>query len=204
MTQIQAVIFDFGGVLVQMVDNRARLRLAEQLGIPLSQLDDLVLFSDSAQKASRGEITVGMHWEAVGEALGIQPEDMPGFLEQYWSSDDVNWELLDTIRKLHPRYKVGLLSNAWDDLRKTMHERWNIDGLFDELIISAEVKMVKPDPRIFQLTVERLGVLPEEAIFIDDIIENVKAARKEGLFAIQFQDTQTTLDELTQYLSVET
>jgi len=200
MAQIRAVIFDFGGVLVRMVDDRPRLKLAQQLGIPLSQLDDLVFFSDSAQKASRGAITVSVHWETVREALGIQPEDMPGFLEQYWSADDVNWELLDCIRKLRPGYKVGLLSNAWDNLRQTLRERWNIDGLFDELIISAEVKMVKPDPRIFHLAVERLGVLPAEAIFIDDIGENVEVARREGLLAIQYLDTQKTLDELNRCL----
>jgi epoxide hydrolase-like predicted phosphatase len=200
MTQIRAVIFDFGGVLVRMVDNRPRLRLAKKLGIPLSQLDNLVFFSNSAQKASRGEITVSMHWEAVREALGIQPEDMVDFLQQYWSADDVNWELLEYIRKLHPRHKVGLLSNAWDDLRQTLHERWNIDVLFDELIISAEVKIVKPDPRIFRLAVERLGVQPTEAVFIDDIVENVEAARREGLFAIQYEDTQKTLDELNRCL----
>jgi HAD superfamily hydrolase (TIGR01509 family) len=203
MTQIRAVIFDFGGVLVRMVDDRPRLRLARQLGIPLSQLDHLVFFSESAQKASKGVITVKKHWEAVREALGIQPEDMAGFLEQYWSADEVNWVLLEYIRKLHPQYKVGLLSNAWDDLRQTMHERWNIDGLFDELIISAEVKIVKPDPRIFQLAVKRLGVQPAEAVFIDDIIENIEAARREGLFAIQYQDTNRTLDELNRYLTGE-
>jgi glucose-1-phosphatase len=200
MTEFRAVIFDFGGVLVRMVDDRPRLRLAQQLGIPLSQLDHLVFFSDSAQKASKGEITISMHWETVRRVLGIQPEDMGSFLQQYWSADDVNWELLDYIHKLHPGYKVGLLSNAWDDLRKTMHERWNIDGLFDEMIISAEVKLVKPDPRIFRLAVERLGVLPTQAIFIDDIVENIEAARKEGLIAIQFQDTQKTLEELNRCL----
>jgi epoxide hydrolase-like predicted phosphatase len=203
MTQIRAVIFDFGGVLVRMVDDRPRLKLAQQLGIPLSQLDDLVFFSDSAKKASRGEITISMHWDAVREALGIQPADMAGFLEQYWSADDVNWELLEYIRKLHPHYKVGLLSNAWDDLRQTLHERWNIDGLFDELIISAEVKMVKPDPRIFHLVLERLGVRPAEAVYVDDIWENVVAARREGLFAIQYQDAQTTLGELDRCLNGE-
>src|SRR5512135_2548651 len=98
MMQIRAVIFDFGGVLVNMVDERPRLKLAERLGIPLSQIDNLVFFSASAQSASRGDITVAMHWEAVRKALGIQPEDMPGFLEEYWSADDVNWELLDYIR----------------------------------------------------------------------------------------------------------
>lgn len=198
---IRAVIFDFGGVLVRMVDDRPRIRLAEQLGVPLSRLDDLVFFSDSAQKASKGEFSVGMHWEAVRKALGIRPEDMAGFLEQYWSADDVNWQLLDYIRELHPRYKVGLLSNAWDDLRQTMHTRWDIDGLFDEMVISAEVKLVKPDPRVFHLALVRLGVKAEEAVFIDDIEANVIAARKEGLIAIQFQDTEKTLDELNQYLA---
>lgn len=201
MGKIQAVIFDFGGVLVRMVDDRPRLKLADQLGVPLSRIDNLVFFSESAQKASMGEISVARHWEAVREALGIQAEDMPAFLEQYWSADDVNWGLLDAIRKLHPTYKVGLLSNAWDDLRHMLHERWNIDGLFDELIISAEVKMMKPDPRIFHLAVERLGVQPPDAVFIDDIAENVEAARREGLQAIQFRDTQQTMDELNEYLS---
>jgi FMN phosphatase YigB (HAD superfamily) len=193
---IRAIIFDFGGVLVRMIDDRPRLKLAEQLGVPLSRLDDLVYFSESAKKASKGEIKVGQHWEAVGEALGIQPEDMPGFLEQYWSADDVNWGLLKYIRGLHPQYKVGLLSNAWSDLRQTMHERWNMDILFDDLVISAEVGIVKPDPRIFHLALERLGVQPEEAAFIDDTPMNVEAARRQGLAAIQFLDNQQTLSDL--------
>jgi epoxide hydrolase-like predicted phosphatase len=111
--------------------------------------------------------------------------------------------LLDFIRGLRGRYKVGLLSNAWDDLRQTLHERWDIDGLFDELIISAEVKMVKPDPRIFHLAVDRLKVQPAEAVFIDDILKNVQAAREVGLLAIQYSDYQKTVDEINKYLSQE-
>jgi HAD superfamily hydrolase (TIGR01509 family) len=196
MMKIKALIFDFGGVLVRMVDDRPRLMLAEQLQIPLSHLDDLIFFSDSARRASRGEIKVGQHWMAVGDALGIPSEEMPGFLEQYWSADDVNWELLDFIKSLRPRYKIGLLSNAWDDLRQTMHERWNMDILFDDLIISAEVGIVKPDPRIYRLAVERLGVRPEESVFVDDMLINVEAARQQGLAAIQFLDTPQTLADL--------
>lgn len=201
MGEIRAVIFDFGGVLVRMIDDRPRLALAKQLGVPLSRIDDLVFFSESAQRASRGEINVGMHWEAVREALGIRPEDMPGFLEQYWSADDVSWDLLDYIRALRPHYKVGLLSNAWDDLRQTMHNRWNIDGLFDELIISAEVGLVKPDPRVFKLAVGRLQVKPAQALFIDDMSVNVEAAKQEGLQAIQFSDTQQTITDIQKILA---
>lgn len=184
-----------------MVDVRPRLELAAQLNVPLSRLDDLVFSSKTAQKASRGEIPAASHWEAVGNALGISTEDMPVFLDKYWSADDVNWKLLDYIKNLHPRYKVGLLSNAWDDLRQTMHQRWNIEGLFDELIISAEVKLVKPDPRIFQLALQRLQVEPVEAVFVDDVVDNVEVAHREGLFAIQFLNTDQTLTELKRILS---
>jgi putative hydrolase of the HAD superfamily len=142
-----------------------------------------------------------MHWEAVREALGIKPEELQSFLDQYWSADDVNWELLEFIKNLHPGYKVGLLSNAWDNLRQTMHNRWNIDGLFDELIISAEVGLVKPDPRIFHLALEKLGVQPAEAVFVDDMLVNVDAARQQGLTAIRFVDTQQTLASLQALLS---
>jgi HAD superfamily hydrolase (TIGR01509 family) len=200
MAKIQAVIFDFGGVLVRMIDDRPRVKLAEQLGVPVSHLDELVFFSDSARRASMGEIKVAQHWMAVGDALGIQPEAMPGFLEQYWSADDVNWPLLAFIKGLHPDYKVGLLSNAWDDLRKTMQERWNMAVLFDDLVISAEVGIAKPDPRIYRLALQRLDVGPAEAVFIDDMPVNVEAARREGLFAIQFLDTQQTLTDLQSLL----
>jgi epoxide hydrolase-like predicted phosphatase len=197
----RAVIFDFGGVLVRMVDEHPRLELARQLGIELQQLDSLIFFSESARKASLGEISVETHWEAVRKSLAISPEAMSGSLDLYWSADDVNWELLEVIRKLRPKYKVGMLSNAWDNLRNTLHSRWNIDGLFDELVISAEVKMMKPDPRIFHMAVDRLGVQPIETIFIDDIEENVLAARKEGLSIILHQDTQKTISDLHKYLT---
>jgi epoxide hydrolase-like predicted phosphatase len=198
---IRAIIFDFGGVLIMQVDDRPRLELARQLGVPSQHIDQLVFYSESAQRASKGEITVNMHWEAVRKALNIPPGDMPGFLDKYWSADDVNWKLLEYIRSLRPHYKIGLLSNAWDDLRMTMHQRWNIDGLFDEMVISAEVKLVKPDPRIFHLAVDRLGVLPGEAIFVDDIIDNVDAARKEGLMAIQYVNLQQTVNDISVILS---
>ncbi|NJD57862.1 MAG: HAD family phosphatase [Anaerolineae bacterium] len=201
MAKIQAVIFDFGGVLVRMVDDRPRQELAQELGVTLARLDELVFSSVSAQRASKGEISVDEHWESVREALHLTREAMPAFLEKYWSADDVNWELLKFIRELHPHYKVGVLSNAWDNLRQTMHERWGIDGLFDQLIISAEVKMIKPDPGIFHLAVKRLGVQPSETVFIDDMLENIEAARKEGLCAILHRDTNNTITALRDCLA---
>ena len=198
---IRAIFFDFGGVLIRMVDDRPRHELAKQLGVPSSRLDDLVFNSETAHKALLGQIPVSIHWEAVRQALGIAPGGMPGFLEKYWSADDLNWELLEYIRTLRPAYQVGLLSNAWDDLRQTLHERWNIDGLFNAMIISAEEKMAKPDPRIFQLAVDRMLVPPENAIFIDDVVENVASARAIGLVAIQYHDLRQVITEVQSIIS---
>ena len=200
---IRAVIFDFGSVLVQMGDETPRQALAEQLGVPLKELYRLVFDSETASRAMVGELTIEQHWQAVGAALGVAPEALPAIRAQFWSADQVNTELVEYIRKLRPKYKVGLLSNAWNDLRQGMQQRFGFDGLFDELVISAEVGLAKPDPRIFRLAVARLGVQPEQAIFVDDVLANVEAARLIGLQAIHYRDNSQLFQELER-LNVQT
>ena len=198
---IRAIIFDLGGVLLRTADFSSREYLADRLHMSRYELEALIFGGESGNRAQKGEITIQEHWENLRHQLNCSPQEFEALLDEFFAHDELDSALIETLRKQHQTYKTALLSNAWDDLRQTMHERWDIDGLFDELIISAEVKMVKPDPRIFHLAVERLGVLTSEAVFIDDIKENVEAARKEGLLAIQYLDTQQTLDELNHYLS---
>ena len=186
--RIQAIIFDFGSVLVQMGDDAPRRALAEQLGVPLKELYRLIFDSETATRAMVGELTIEQHWQVVGGVLGVPPDKLPAVKAQFWAADQVNHELLDYIRTLRPRYKVGLLSNAWNDLRQVMRESFGFDGLFDDLVISAEVGLAKPDPRIFHLAVQRLGVQPSEAIFVDDVLANVEAARGIGLQAIHYRN----------------
>ena len=200
---IKAIIFDLGGVLLRTADFSARDQLAARLGMNRYALEELIFGGESGEKAQRGEITIQEHWETLRHALHYSPSQFKVLLDEFFARDEIDSDLVETIRRLHHTYKIALLSNAWDDLRQTLQERWNIDGLFDELIISAEVKMVKPDPRIYHLAVEKLGVLPAEVVFIDDMAVNVEAARKEGLHAIWFQDTQQTMDLLNGYLSVQ-
>ena len=185
---IRAVIFDFGSVLVLMQDEKPRQLLADRLGVPLEELNRLVFESESAARAMLGELTIDQHWQAVGAALGVLPEDLPAVRAQFWSADVVNQELVALIHKLRPRYKIGLLSNAWNDLRQVLATRLPIGHLFDDLLISAEVGLGKPDPRIYHLAVERLGVQPQEAIFIDDVLVNVAAARSVGLQAVHYRN----------------
>ena len=193
---IRAVIFDFGSVLVLMQDEKPRQLLADRLGVPLEELNRLVFESESAARAMLGELTIDQHWQAVGAALGVLPEDLPAVRAQFWSADVVNQELVALIHKLRPRYKIGLLSNAWNDLRQVLATRLPIGHLFDDMLISAEVGLGKPDPRIYHLAVERLGVQPHEAIFIDDVLVNVAAARSVGLQAVHYRSNPQLFAEL--------
>jgi len=199
---IKAIIFDLGGVLLRTADFSPRDRLAARLGMNRHKLEQFIFGGESGDQAQRGEITVREHWEVLRKRINYSPEEFQALLDQFFARDELDHELVDYIRTLHKSYKTALLSNAWNDLRKTLHERWDIEGLFDEMVISAEVKMVKPDPRIYHLALTRLGVQAGEAIFIDDIAENVEAARNEGLLAIQYRDTHKTLEELSHYLPV--
>lgn len=199
---IRAILFDAGSVLFGMGDLSIRQRLAERIGVPLAQIDDLVFGSPSAQQATVGELTVDQHWQQVMAALGLPLEMLPDFMAQFWSADVLNIQLADLIRSLRGHYKIGLLSNAWSDMRQVLDKRFHVADLFDELIISAEVGLAKPDPRIYRLAVQRLNVQPSETVFIDDMLKNVEAARLEGLHAIQYLDFEQMLAELNPLLEM--
>jgi epoxide hydrolase-like predicted phosphatase len=198
---IQAVIWDLGGVLVRTEEPNPRKRLAARFGMTRNQIEGLVFGGESGDKAQRGEISVGQHWEAIASKLGLTQEELDDFIVDFWGGDVLDTTLIDFIRSLQPEFKTGLLSNAFSDLRRMLTDVWEIFDVFDEVIISAEVGLVKPDARIYQLAVSNLGVTPTEAVFIDDFPHNVEGARAVNLQAIHFKSTRQTLDNLAEILS---
>jgi len=199
----RAVIWDFGSVLVGMASDAPRQALADRLGVPLKRLDELVFDSESAWRSMVGELTIGQHWQAVADALGFPYDDLPEFKRQFWGADALNTELVAYIQSLRPRCKVGLLSNAWDDLRQTLEQRFGILHLFDEIIVSAEERLAKPNPLIFHVALQRLGVRPAEAIFIDDMLHNVEAARSVGMAAVHYQNAPQAIAAVEAWLNTD-
>jgi epoxide hydrolase-like predicted phosphatase len=193
---IKAIIFDYGGVLVQMADETPRQQLAKRYGVQLRRIYHLLFNTEASTRAALGEITMAHHWRAIHEILRVPPEERADFIRLFWSADGLNRELVDILPSLRERFKLGLLSNANDDLRSMLTERWQIDGFFDDLIISAEVGLMKPDLRIYELATERLGVQPGEAMFFDDMPINVEGARIAGLHAFQYHNNPQVLKAL--------
>jgi len=196
----RAVIVDFGGVLVRTEDPAPREALARELGMTVQELEDLVFASELSQRAQRGEIPEPALWKAIGERLGLsRAEEIERLRQRFFAGDRLNGPLIEALRRWKGRAALGLISNAWSGLREVL-QRLDLLDLFDVVVISAEVGCMKPDPRIYQLALRRLGLPPQAAAFVDDMPENVRSAAALGLYAIHFRDTAEVLQRLAAWL----
>jgi glucose-1-phosphatase len=193
---IKAVIFDLGGVIVRTETQQPRQDLAQLLSLPPEQLYHLIFDYPTAIQATLGQVASQDHWEAVQEVLKISPEQMLEVQKSFFAGDVLDKDLVDYIRSLRPRYTTALLSNAWDSLRPLLAQEWKIEDAFDEIVISAEVGIAKPDPRIYHLILERLGVQAQEAVFVDDFAHNLEAAAQVGLHTVLFKTRPQAVAEL--------
>ena len=184
---IRAVIFDMGGVIILTCDDSSRIALARQLGVSTEELIKAVFTSESAIRSEEGKFDKAEHWRNVLRFLGKGAEkDVKAYDEVFWAGDCIDKEMMELIHSLKKYYKIGFLSNAFKGAREWVEGHFHFLDAFDLTIFSYEVKLRKPDPKIYQLVCERLDVQPEEAIFIDDMAANVEGARLAGLHAIQY------------------
>ncbi len=192
---VRAIFFDLGGVIVRTDYQAPREHLAERLNTTYEDLNRIVFDTESSRQASVGAITTDAHWDTVTRRLGRPASEAKALREEFFAGDIVDLELIDFIRSLRPRYKTGVISNAWPDLRQDLVAK-KIDDAFDALIISSEVGVMKPDPKIYQIALEKLGVTAREAVFVDDTPVNVEAARALGMQAVRFREPLRALSDL--------
>jgi len=197
---IKAIIWDFGGVLQRTEDYGPRQQLAKRLGITSRELEYRIFASDSSVQAQLGKINSDQHWENIRLHFNLPVEEMPGVIASFWAGDQLDYELVDIIRRLRGRYRTAMLSNAWKNLRSLMTNYWYISDAFDAIVISAEVSLMKPDPQIFRLVLEKVDAAPQKAVLIDDFKENIEAARRLGLNTIHFQNRTQALCEFSQLI----
>ena len=196
---IRAVFFDLGGVILRTEFQAPRQQLAERLGMEYDDLVKIVFDSDSGIKATMGEISSEEHWNSVMKRLKRPASELIAIRNEFFAGDIIDRTLLVYLRSLRGKYKTGLISNAWGDLRDYI-VREKFDDAFDKMIISAEVGAAKPEPKIFQIALEQFGVKPNEAVFVDDFLINIEGCEKVGIKGIHFQDTESTLRQLKKLL----
>jgi len=197
---LRAIFFDLGGVILRTEYQAPRERLAERLNMTYEDINKIVFESETARKASLGEVSVDEHWRAVMRRLRLPASEAKTIRAEFFAGDVIDRDLLNFIRSLRPRYKTGVISNAWGDLRDYIVKH-QLDDAFDMLIISAEIGMMKPQPMIYQLALKQARVEAKEAAFVDDTPKNVEAANALGMHGILFRDPAQVEENLKALLN---
>jgi putative hydrolase of the HAD superfamily len=186
---IEAVLFDYGGVLTTLGQTGSlKQEIADHFGATSPEID----ISDLEKQWQLGAIEPGAFFEEVNRRY---PSQKP-FTEQLFLSgkdeaaarSEKMFSLAETLRSSNIR--TGILSNTVAIAAERLRETGCYDG-FDPVILSCEVGMVKPDPRIYELALKQMSLEAENVIFVDDDPKNLEPARKMGIFTVHaFSETQ--------------
>ncbi len=200
---IKAIIFDFGRVISAQKPVSLFRTYEENLGLAPDTINRIMFDSQAWQDALVGRISTKEFWYTIGPQLRIEsPERIDEFRKRYYAAESIDRGVLRLIRQLHGRYKLAVLSNSPPGLADWLSD-WGIFDLFNVVFCSGDEGRVKPDPAVYHSTLNRLGILPKEAVFIDDTIGHVKAARSLGIHAIRFTNSGQLELELERFLALQ-
>jgi putative hydrolase of the HAD superfamily len=208
---IEAIVSDFGGVLTTpLLGSFAAFQ--DETGIPMESLGRAMgrlaerdgehpLFELERGRITEEAFLASLRSELAAD-LGHEPE-LHRFREIYFDALHPNEPMIGEMRSLQARgYRMALLTNnvrEWEPLWRSMLP---VDEIFEVVVDSAFVGMRKPEPEIYELTLERIGgVAPEAALFIDDIEVNCDAARELGMQAVHYRDADQAIGEIEAALS---
>jgi len=187
---IKAILFDFG-LVISTPRPTACFRAYEwDLGIARGSINRIMFDGPAWQDALIGRLTMQAYWRAIGPSLNLtRQRQIDAFQRRYYGDESVNPDVLNLIRSLNGTYHLAVLSNHPPGLDQWLSD-WGIRDLFDVIYCSGDEGRVKPDPAVYLATLDRLGVRPDEAVFIDDTAGHVAAARVLGIHGIVFSDAR--------------
>ncbi len=197
-SMVKAVIFDLGGVLINAAPLMAEIQHVFQ---PENEEQFWQSINVEAASLCKGEITLLQFWRMVAQKVG---KDIPdSVLRELWIKNYdpltlTNEDVKDIVDSLRGKYKLGIISNTIEE-HTHINKESGIFTWFDVVILSHEVALTKDEPDIFLLAAEKLGVKPEECIFVDDIHHFVEVAQSVGMHAILFEDAEKLKTDLRRW-----
>ena len=185
---IKAIVFDCFGVLVIA----GHALLDHDYPQFVSDIEQLKLLSDTGN-FSRLEFN-----QAVAKLIGSTPEQAD---EHYWNNTKCIQPMIAFVKELKTsgKYKIGLLSNVNRDWMDKILPVFNEENLFDDMVLSGDIHIVKPDPKIYKIMASNLGVKPEECLMVDDSKINILGAEQagmKGIVHISLEQTRREIDQL--------
>lgn len=201
---VRAVMFDIGGILEVIPeggDPATRFPVLDEewntrLGLPHGHLTRCVEAIE--EDGAFGRCTYGEWCARLRASTGMSQADFEEYMAAFWDiyMGNRNEELIAYFRGLRPRYRTAILSNSFVGAREQEEARYGFTSMVDVAIYSHEEGIRKPNPRIFALASERLGIPPAEIVFLDDLPDNVDAARACGFQAVLFTSTPQAIADI--------
>jgi putative hydrolase of the HAD superfamily len=205
MAELEAVVSDFGGVLTtplfaafaafQDEVGISPENLGKAMRVGLAEGEDLPLF-----QLERGEISEDEFIERLEDGLESILDHRPHlhhFRQKFWGALAPNEEMIELMHELKASgLKMAMLTNnvrEWEPLWRSMLP---VDEIFETIVDSAFVGCRKPEARIYELTLERIGLPAEACLFIDDLQPNVEGAEAAGMSAVHFRDNEQAIAEI--------
>ena len=185
--EVRAVIFDFGGVIWHMrTDVSAELERAHDL--PRGAIFETLYRTPTWDALQRGQGDPEAWRQEAHRLLEARAgRPLPPLHDVWRDAQHVIEETVTLARRLRPSYRTAILSNANASLRDRLRDGLGIHDLFDTIVCSGEEGMAKPDPAIYRLAADRLGLHPTACVFIDDYEVNVQASIGVGMRGVHFR-----------------
>mgnify|MGYP001061999499 CR=1 FL=1 len=197
----RALIFDFGGVLMKTVDYTPRHRWDDRLNLPHGSIERIVHNQNSWVEAQHGTVTLTDYWQDVAAQLKLNASDLAQLAHDFYSGDVLDNDLIAYIRERRAEgFTVALLSNDARDNLLPKLDHHNIRELFNPLIISSDIGVMKPDPAAYHAILKAINRPADETIFIDDRLENIDAAQSLGIHGIHYKVGMNLPDTLASLL----
>jgi putative hydrolase of the HAD superfamily len=210
MAEIEAIVSDFGGVLTTPLLG-SFMAFQDETGISTENLGKAMQAATEAGgenplfELERGEITEATFLQRLAAALepllGHRPE-LHRFKEIYFEALEPNKPMIELMRELKAGgRRMAMLTNnvrEWEPLWRSMLP---VDEIFELVVDSAFVALRKPEPEIYELTLERFGMPAESCLFVDDIAHNCQGARKAGMSAVHFRGNEQAIAEIQAMLT---
>ena len=183
---IKVIVFDMNGVVVTNFSQEVWEKHAKKLKLSVDELKKIfkeyVAWDNVTKKA-----TAERFWlHRKNDWKNIELKDLKSLLKDLHASEKVNPEMIELIKNLRGKYKIGVLSNVSGVLPDLLKNKYQIPELVDYSLSSADFGIAKPDSKVFSKMLTKLKLKPEELIFIDDKLHNVEAAKQIGIKAMHF------------------
>ena len=197
----QGLLVDFGGVLTTDVFASFQA-FCEAEGLEPARVRDLFMGDETARQLLF-DLEIGALTEEEFEprfAAVLEIEEHAGLIDRLFGGMRPDERMLEAVRAAkRAGVRTGMVSNSWGRGR---YDRSLFPELFDGVVISGEIGLRKPDPRIYELGAEAIGLAPELCVFVDDLPGNLKPARELGMATVHHRDAEETVAQLEELLGV--